>query len=209
MLSFFKNIFGKKECDISGEDCEYFTSPVKSREELLSSIDFSEYADVKYLSNNPGAKTIFILDDIDVTEDIYTIDYGKIKQKYDKDIFKEFTVIGAFGTNAGFMAEKFIRESNVQIDYAILDINLGNMLRLGVDDFIEFDGIEIAHDLVLKYPNAKFIFSTAHTLNNKNSSMIYYFNRFAELFDNKVLSDYGMDKKGDRVTNIYNFLYKD
>lgn len=209
MFKFIKNLFVKKECDSSNEVCLINPVPAKTREVLLAEIDFSEYDNPKYLSIIPNAKTILIMDDIPVTEDMYLIDYKKIKTLYKKDILKEFTVIGIFGHNAGFMAEKFIRESGVKIDYAILDINLGNTLRVGIDDFIEFDGIEIASDLKKLYPDVKIIFSTAHTLNIKNSSMIYYYNRFAELFNGSSLSEFGMDKKGDRVTNIYNFLYKD
>ncbi|MGE3593804.1 MAG: hypothetical protein AB7G52_15100 [Arcobacter sp.] len=179
----------------------------RTRDEIMESMDYSTYKD-PVIINKDNDKTLLILDDINVSMALYESDFNRIKRTYSKDIKNDFKVVNVIGTTAGFMAHKYIVVNNNKIDYAILDITLGYIVKLNNGEYLEFDGIDIAIDILKSNQGAKFLFSTAHTLNRRNPTMEYYFSKF-ETATGLNIEDYYLNKNTDRAEKIYHMLYEE
>jgi len=180
-------------------------APTHTRKEIIDSLDYDKYNAPEITCGTPGTN-IFILDDIPDSLTLYDIDFSTIKRQYKKNVCNDFQVINCVGSTAGFKAHKFIAIEKNKIDYAILDITLGYLVRLDNGEYIEFDGIDIAIDILGVNPDAKIRFSTAHTLNKRNPTMEYYHNKFTKL-TGKKLQNYYFNKNDNRAEKIYQFLY--
>ena len=207
MLKLLKKLYTKwfvKEEIETGVCCDVVKQ--HTREELLGLLDLSKYPDVEYINEYDVNKlTILIMDDIVDTYSLYHIDFNKINIKYKKNIFEQFNIVTALGHEAGFIAYKYILSGN-KLDYAILDITIGSMIKFDNGEFLDLDGIDIGI-AVMTNTTGKVIFSTAHTLNRKNMVMEYYISKFEEYKDEDI-SKYAISKNNDRVEPLYNFLIK-
>jgi len=205
MLKFIEKIFGKK----IKEETPKVTCDVNikyAREELFGLLKLSDYGEVDFVNGyDPNKETLLIMDDIDDTYTMYEIDFDKIKLLKDKDIYARFNVVTAMGVEAGFLAYKAI-QYGLKIDYAILDITVGNMIKFSNGEYLDIDGVDIG--LMLLKNDTKIIFSTVHTMNKKMLVMEYYINKF-ENCEGKDITDYTMNKNGERVTPLYKFIYGD
>jgi len=205
MLNWIKRLYNKYfnkveiEC---GACCEL---KIKySREDLFKMLEYKSYPNVEYRNEyDPNKPTILIMDDIIDTYSLYEIDFNKIKIKYKQDIFNAYNVVTALGAEAGFIAYKYIMEGN-RVDYAILDITIGSIVKFDNGEFLDIDGVDIGL-CILKNTSAKVLFSTAHSLNRKNLVMEYYITKFEE-YQGDDISKFAISKNSDRVEPIYTFL---
>lgn len=171
-------------------------------------IDYSKYDDVDTLNSDTKAETVlFIMDDIIDSLTLYNIDLDRVDRNFDKNTRADYKIVTAMGRTAGFKARKYIY-SGGRVDYGILDITLGYVIKLENGEHLEIDGIDIAIDLIEHNPNIKFVFSTAHTLNRRNPDMKYYFNKF-ELATGRNIEDHYMNKNSSRYKTIHTLLYGD
>ena len=96
---------------------------------------------------------------------------------------------------------------NINIDYAILDINIDSLEKFDDGDYLDLDGIVIAIELIKINPNVNIIFSSAYTLNAKNPLMYDYIVKYEKNF-NKSLVENTIDKNSVRFKVLYQFLRK-
>jgi hypothetical protein len=151
-----------------------------------------------------GDKKLLLLDDVGMMYNLYKITFGRINRMYNVNVENTFSVVVSIGKLSGYMAYKYIL--NNKIDYALLDITLGDLVRNKLNNSVEIDGIDIAIKLLELNPDVKFKFISAHTLNKRNYTMINYFNKF-ESATHLDISKYYIYKNGDMCKDIYNFLY--
>ena len=151
-----------------------------------------------------GDKKLLLLDDVGMMYNLYKITFGKINRLYNVNVENNFSIVSSIGKLSGYMAYKYIL--NNKIDYALLDITLGDLVRNKLNNSVEIDGIDIAIKLLELNPDIKFKFISAHTLNKRNYTMVNYFNKF-ESVTNLDISKYYIYKNGDMCKDIYNFLY--
>ena len=201
-----------KICSLfSGKNSKIDTVPKKvavdtraTREELFCTLELGVYDDVKYVNGyDENKKTILIMDDLVDTYTMYVADFDKLKVTHRVDIMNTFNVVTAIGPDTGFIAYKALC-GGLKIDYAILDITVGNKIKFKTGEFLEIDGVDIGI-LCLKN-KAKVLFSTVHRLDKNNVKMCYYINKFKR-YDDKDITDFAMNKNGPRTVPICEFLF--
>ena len=191
---------------------KFFSKPVPpelpaklNRKEIIDSIDYSKFKSLEYV--NTKQKTLLLVDDIEISEFLYKADFDGLLSMYKLDVMKEYNYVKALGPVCGYSAINFIRTSEVLITHAILDLTLGHIEIVSDGTYIEVDGVDIAIELYKHNPDVKILFSTAHSLDNKNSTVKYYFNKLQEATGRSLLDLY-LNKNGDRKDSLYNLLKK-
>lgn len=191
---------------------KFFSKPVPpelpaklNRKEIIDSIDYTKFKSLEY--DNTKQKTLLLVDDIEISEFLYKADFDGLLSMYKLDVMKEYNYVKALGPVCGYSAINFIRTSEVLITHAILDLTLGHIEIVSDGTYIEVDGVDIAIELYKHNPDVKILFSTAHSLDNKNSTVKYYFNKLQEATGRSLLDLY-LNKNGDRKDSLYNLLKK-
>ena len=188
-INYLKNkLFSTKE-----ETDEQEESPIVEEipnEILLQEIDYSTIEKPDII--NPTAeKTVLIVDDQDIISLLYRNDIAKIRNELGKDIEKDFKVIRCLNKDSGLTAFKVIYMDKIKIDYALLDLTLGCMVKLDKGPFKgkypEVDGADLGIYIKKLNPDAKILFVTAHTMNTDNYIVSKYDSKLKEhglnLFD--------------------------
>lgn len=178
------------------------SSDLKYNNEDLDNLDLSVFKEPS--TYGVGDKKLLLLDDVGMMYNLYKITFGRINRMYNVDIENNFNIVASIGKLSGYMAYKYIL--NNKIDYALLDITLGDLVRNKLNNSVEIDGIDIAIKLLELNPDIKFKFISAHTLNKRNYTMVEYFNKF-ESVTNLEISKHYIYKNGDMCKDIYSFLY--
>jgi len=195
------NLFNKKEVvkknNVESMD-NIFDSNEYSEDIMIDidSLDKDKFG-TPIIENPNGKLTLLIMDDVKESEYLFNIDFRIIKEKYGFDVYSKFKIVKCYGKYAGFMAYQYI-QNNPMIDYAFLDITLGTSIKLSTGKYLEYDGIDIALEILKHNKMAEILFITAHTFNYKNSLMKDYFDKF-ESNTNLYIGDYYLNKNDDRV----------
>ena len=200
LIKFLKNFF--KRPVIIEENVEVIKK--LTRKEMIDSIDFVKFNLPKVDYNNKD-ESIFLLDDIELSELLYRADFDLIKDVYNLNIEENYNLILSLGPACGYSAIKYIRNSDIKITHAILDLTLGHIEIMDNGAFIEIDGVDIAIELYKHNPDVKVLFSTAHSLDNRNNTVKYYFTKFKEN-TGKSLENHYLNKNGNRKEVIYKLL---
>lgn len=181
----------------------------KTRDDLIREFDYSKYPEPNII-NPEKEQTLLILDDLPDTLCLFTVDFERIERKYKRNPYNDFKIVELIGKECGFSAHKYIKHQlatgKSKVDIAILDITLGYMERVEGGDVIEFDGIDVAIELLKVNPNTKIIFATAHTLDRRDRTMAYYYNKF-EKATGKTLDAFYLHKLGDRTDEFHSLIY--
>lgn len=170
---------------------------------MLQELDYSKIPAPEII--NPEAQvTVIIVDDIEHAGILYKNDFEKLKDKkiIDTDGLK---IVRCLGQDAGFMAYKYAVIERNPVDYGILDITLGHKIRVFDEWFKEFDGIDLAIAIQEAQPTFKFLFATAHTLNQDNHTVRTY-NEKSKRYLQGGLDKYYLSKNTNRVDTIANLL---
>lgn len=198
----------KEQLNIIRGDVMDFKPNHEEREKLLAMVNYSVYKDpVK--KGTEGKPSLLILDDITITQKLYEFDFNNIQIKQGLDIYKDFQIIFCLGPDCGYEAYKYINIYKNKIDFAILDLTLGTTIKLDNGEYVDMDGVDIAIAILKNNPDAKILFSTAHTLDINNRTVEQYVAKF-EQFSNIRIDEnqkYYMNKNSDRVKTLLKLLY--
>lgn len=206
MFGIFGKLFTKtKEVKEINTLREYVSDKTNSpTHDMFKNIDWSKVPDPEI--DNPDAKeSILLLDDINFTDMLYEEDFNKIKKNNNLDITKEYKLVKCLGEQAGFMAYKYSVINKNSVDFGILDITLGNRIKINDEWMMELDGIDIAKYLSEVNPNFKYVLCTAHTLNKSASTIKTYNEKCKKIFGYEMDQVY-LNKNIDRYETIYKLL---
>lgn len=177
----------------------------KERDEILKDVDLSLYQDEVYINEyKEGRPNLLILDDLPSTEILYSIDFRNIQEEHNFDITEKFNVIMIHGRKAGFAGLKFLTK-NIKIDYAILDITIDSLEKFDNGDYIDLDGVDIAIELHKLNNNVRLLFSSAHTMDIRNSLMLEYITKYENYFKKSIIEN-SLDKNSIRYNRLFKFL---
>lgn len=179
-----------------------------ARNIVIRDIDFNLYTEPEITGNLSSDKSLLILDDVELMRNLYSSDFRRVSRSFNKDVNKDFKLIYAIGQNCGYEAFKYIDICNNKVDYALLDITLGTVVKTKTGKHVEIDGVDIVMLLLEKNPDVKFKFVSAHTLNRYNHTMQYYFNKF-ERSTGLNISNHFIFKNDNRHNELYKLLYND
>lgn len=197
-------LFGNKEENKKDEEVEQ--KKALPSDVLLRELDYSNVPPPNIV--NPNAeKSLLIVDDYDLSSVLYANDFIKLQEEFNKNVEEDFKVIRCLDKDSGLQAFKLICIDKVKIDYALLDLTLGCLIKLPNDQFVEVDGADLGIYIMELNPNAKIKFITMHTMHMDNFIVAGYA---------KKLKDKGIDLSSlyinknslARHKDIYNFLYK-
>lgn len=199
--------FFKREVPIPVED-DFIPKLCDVDDRCLESIDWDNVPEPVFSKPyDPNKKNILILDDISATDRMYTIDFKNIRTEFNKNVESEYNIIKCFGSMCGFIAEKFINNSGIKIDVGILDISIGNIIKLKRGSVKEIDGIDIAMLLMNNNCDVKVIFMTGHAVTMKNKDCIHYFEKFNTATGGNIEDCYYNKQDTNRSEKLYRFLY--
>lgn len=153
------------------------------------------------LPHDSSLPTLLIVDDGDVNS-LYGADFQILNTLYKFNVYENFNVYQATGINCGLEAIKLI--NTIKIDYAILDLTLGNFCRIKEDSdkYVEIDGVDLGITLFNKNKEAKILFSTAHIFNTRYPEFQEYLDKFESATGLKFIEHY-LNKLNDRRTEEF------
>ena len=196
-----------KKTEIVVED-EFVPKLCDVDDRCLESIDWDNVPEPVFQKPyDVNKKSILILDDISATDRMYSIDFKNIKAEFGKNVVEEYNIIKCFGSMCGFIAEKFINNSNIKIDVGILDISIGNIIKLKQGSIKEIDGVDIAMLLMKTSSDVKIIFMTGHAVTMKNKDCVHYFEKFNNQTGENIEDYYYNKQDTNRSEKLYRFLY--
>ena len=167
--------------------------------------DYEDVALPVIVGNIDSKKVLLLLDDQAAVFDLYDMDFVTIKRKYNFDVMDEFKVVKCMGTDAGFIAHKYLIDNTDSIVIALLDITLGKMVKLETGKTLEFDGVDIALEILDKHPRCKINFCSGHFLSDNNRTLAKYVAKFEKT--GMKLEDYYFNKNDrDRTDKIYRLM---
>lgn len=179
-----------------------YSIPISS--EILDTYDFDSVPEPNII-NKDADKTILLVDDIPYTKMLFAFDFKTIDTIYNKNVHTDFKIVECFGKKAGWMAYKYCVLNGNKVDFALIDITLGNVIKYK-ESMIEVDGIDIACNITNHFPDMKFLLFTSHSLNTK-SMVVNKYNTKLKNGLNVYLEDRYLNKNSNRYEHIYNFLY--
>lgn len=175
-------------------------------EVLLANIDYSNVLEPSIV--NPTCnKTLLVVDDYELTKVLYANDFDKIKDEYGVSPREDFKIVRCLDSESGLQAFKYIMMDKNKVDYALLDLTLGCVVKLEDNRFVEIDGATLAIWIMKSNPNAKVKFVTMHTMNDENHIVKGYINKLRTAGIDLV-ANYISKNSLQRYKELYEFLYK-
>jgi len=185
MLDFIKKIKDK----ITGNKYGYAHIEPITDDNRVSEIDYSIYPDIEVI--NPGKdKSLLIIDDKVSSWSIYHEILEDVKVVTGFDAFKELTIYKAIFPECGLSAHKLMENTDIVIDYAMIDLTLEFGIKHVNGRFLEKDGVDVHELLTKRNDNLKAIFVTAHSYSPNNPCMRYYYDKFERLNNTSISSIY-------------------
>lgn len=191
----------------------------------VSGFTYDSIPDPIIEGNAESKNTFLIMDDQPAVFFLYETDFKNIKRTLGIDILKDFKIVKCVGDDAGFIAHKYLQNTQDELVIALLDITLGKIIKVANEvevpyvteegkqetrletkyDILTFDGVDIALEIMDKYPKCQIKFCSAHRLNKKNPEIL----EFIDKFESKTkldISDFYFSKNTNRVEHIYKLL---
>jgi len=195
VIKIIKNLFRREEVIVES-DLKFI------KKDLPVDIDYDTFDDVEMMSNDKDKFNMLLMDDFLEQFTLYDLDFKKIKREYFYDVKDKINIIKAAGKYAGFMTYKLLKSNKIRIDFALLDLTLETSIKISNGDIIEYDGIDIAFELLDRNKDCIILFCTAHSLNKKDPLMSFYIKKFEER-TNLNFDDFYMSKASIRHKRIY------
>jgi len=173
---------------------------------LPQTIQYNLMDPILVIGNEEADKSILLMDDFVEQFTLYELDFNRVKRQYEFDILKEFKVYEAMGAYAGFTTHKLLEEID-NLNIAVLDMTLEMSIKLSNGEIIEYDGVDIAIEILEKFPDCQIVFCTAHSLNKRDPVMSQYITKFEDKTKLKF-DDFYMSKADLRYKVIYDKVVK-
>ena len=164
---------------------------VTDKDILLNKIDLKDIGDPFII--NPGSS-------IPTTLKLLELDFKTIETEYHKDILNTYKVVICTGRHANLMAYKYL--INNQVDKALIDVILSDSIIRMDDQFIEFNGFDIAEEIKKRNRESDIGIYTSVELTNTMDIMHKYLSAFKRLSSANIIDKYININLNDRTARL-------
>ena len=172
---------------------------VTDKDILLNKIDFKDIGD-PFIINPGSSKTLLVVNDIPTTLKLLELDFKTIQTEYHKDILNTYKVVICTGRHANLMAYKYL--INNQVDKALIDVILSDSIIRMDDQFIEFNGFDIAEEIKKRNRESDIGIYTSVELTNTMDIMHKYLSAFKRLSSANIIDKYININLNDRTARL-------
>ena len=172
---------------------------VTDKDILLNKIDFKDIGD-PFIINPGSSRTLLVVNDIPTTLKLLELDFKTIQTEYHKDILNMYKVVICTGRHANLMAYKYL--INNQVDKALIDVILSDSIIRMDDQFIEFNGFDIAEEIKKRNRESDIGIYTSVELTNTMDIMHKYLSAFKRLSSANIIDKYININLNDRTARL-------
>jgi hypothetical protein len=166
---------------------------------LLSKIDLNDVGEPIIMNPNTK-KTLLVVNDIPTTLKLLELDFKTIETEYHKDVLGSYKVVICSGRHANLMAYKYLL--NNQVDKALLDVILSDSIIRMDNQFIEFNGFDIAEEIKKRNQASEIGIYTSVELTSTLDIMHKYLSAFKRLTRSNVIDKYININLSDRTAQL-------
>lgn len=172
---------------------------VTDKDILLNKIDLKDIGD-PFIINPGSSRTLLVVNDIPTTLKLLELDFKTIQTEYHKDILNMYKVVICTGRHANLMAYKYL--INNQVDKALIDVVLSDSIIRMDDQFIEFNGFDIAEEIKKRNRESDIGIYTSVELTNTMDIMHKYLSAFKRLSSGNIIDKYININLNDRTARL-------
>lgn len=172
---------------------------VTDKDILLNKIDLKDIGD-PFIINPGSSRTLLVVNDIPTTLKLLELDFKTIQTEYHKDILNTYKVVICTGRHANLMAYKYL--INNQVDKALIDVILSDSIIRMDDQFIEFNGFDIAEEIKKRNRESDIGIYTSVELTNTMDIMHKYLSAFKRLSSANIIDKYININLNDRIARL-------
>lgn len=172
---------------------------VTDKDILLNKIDLKDIGD-PFIINPGSSRTLLVVNDIPTTLKLLELDFKTIQTEYHKDILNTYKVVICTGRHANLMAYKYL--INNQVDKALIDVILSDSIIRMDDQFIEFNGFDIAEEIKKRNRESDIGIYTSVELTNTMDIMHKYLSAFKRLSSANIIDKYININLNDRTARL-------
>ena len=172
---------------------------VTDKDILLNKIDLKDIGD-PFIINPGSSKTLLVVNDIPTTLKLLELDFKTIQTEYHKDILNTYKVVICTGRHANLMAYKYL--INNQVDKALIDVILSDSIIRMDDQFIEFNGFDIAEEIKKRNRESDIGIYTSVELTSTMDIMHKYLSAFKRLSSANIIDKYININLNDRTARL-------
>lgn len=172
---------------------------VTDKDILLNKIDLKDIGD-PFIINPGSSRTLLVVNDIPTTLKLLELDFKTIQTEYHKDILNMYKVVICTGRHANLMAYKYL--INNQVDKALIDVILSDSIIRMDDQFIEFNGFDIAEEIKKRNRESNIGIYTSVELTNTMDIMHKYLSAFKRLSSANIIDKYININLNDRTARL-------
>ena len=172
---------------------------VTDKDILLNKIDFKDIGD-PFIINPGSSRTLLVVNDIPTTLKLLELDFKTIQTEYHKDILNTYKVVICTGRHANLMAYKYL--INNQVDKALIDVILSDSIIRMDDQFIEFNGFDIAEEIKKRNRESDIGIYTSVELTNTMDIMHKYLSAFKRLSSANIIDKYININLNDKTARL-------
>ena len=172
---------------------------VTDKDILLNKIDLKDIGD-PFIINPGSSRTLLVVNDIPTTLKLLELDFKTIQTEYHKDILNAYKVVICTGRHANLMAYKYL--INNQVDKALIDVILSDSIIRLDDQFIEFNGFDIAEEIKKRNRESDIGIYTSVELTNTMDIMHKYLSAFKRLSSANIIDKYININLNDRTARL-------
>lgn len=172
---------------------------VTDKDILLNKIDLKAIGE-PFIINPGSSKTLLVVNDIPTTLKLLELDFKTIQTEYHKDILNMYKVVICTGRHANLMAYKYL--INNQVDKALIDVILSDSIIRMDDQFIEFNGFDIAEEIKKRNRESDIGIYTSVELTNTMDIMHKYLSAFKRLSSANIIDKYININRNNRTAML-------
>ena len=172
---------------------------VTDKDILLNKIDLKAIGE-PFIINPGSSKTLLVVNDIPTTLKLLELDFKAIQTEYHKDILSMYKVVICTGRHANLMAYKYL--INNQVDKALIDVILSDSIIRMDNEFIEFNGFDIAEEIKKRNRESDIGIYTSVELTSTMDIMHKYLSAFKRLSNANIIDKYININRNNRTAML-------